>query len=60
LENFVKALYKNVESFKCLGGRFPTISEAKFKAGISDGPQITKLLKDTAFDTKLNERESPA
>jgi hypothetical protein len=56
LENFVKPLYKNVESFKCLGGRFPTISEAKFKAGISDGPHIRKLLKDTAFDTKLNER----
>jgi hypothetical protein len=35
------------------------MTEVQLKEGNFHGPQISKLLKDTAFDTKLNEPESP-
>jgi len=39
---------------------FPKISEAKMIKGISVGPQITQLLKDQDFNTKLNLAERRA
>jgi hypothetical protein len=60
MKNLVKEVDKNDKAIKFPGGKFPQISEAKFKERIFDGSQVRKLLKDTALDTKLNELESLA
>jgi hypothetical protein len=55
MKNFVKALNNDGEAFKCLGGKFPKISEAKLTEGI-----FSKLPTDTDFDIRLNELASHA
>lgn len=60
MKNFVKAMDREGEGFSYLKSKFPRISEAKIKEGIFVGPQIRELLKQTCFETKLNEKEAPA
>ena len=50
MKNFVKALHKN-------GTAFQHLSTAKLKEGISVGPQIREVLKDTDFEEFLNLKE---
>ena len=61
-KNFVKALLKrgNSVAFEYLKTVFPNVSDAKIKEGVFVGPQITKLLKDSKFNSILFEDESMA
>jgi len=49
MKQFVKALDKNADCFRYIRNRFPATSYKKVKAGIFDGSQIRKLMKDPAF-----------
>ncbi len=57
MKNFVKALHKNCAAFQHLFAVFPGLSVAKTKEGISVGPQIREVLKDTDFEELLNLKE---
>ncbi|GBP49241.1 hypothetical protein EVAR_96549_1 [Eumeta japonica] len=60
MKQFMKALLKQGECFKYLCDKCPSLSEAKLKEGIFDGPDIRKLVKNEDFETKTNfeERET--
>lgn len=60
IKQFVKALDKNGECFKYICCVFPELTIEKLKAGIFDGPQIRKLLKDTNFMKTMSEPEASA
>jgi len=60
MKQFVKALDKNGECYAYLGHKNPTISDAKLKEGIFDGPQIRTMLKDEAFVATMNNDEKAA
>lgn len=60
IKQFVKALDKNGECFKYICSVFPDLTIEKLKAGIFDGPQIRKLLKDTNFVKTMSENEASA
>ena len=49
MKQFVKALDKEGDCFKYLCRTFPALSSEKLRAGIFDGPQIRRLLKDDNF-----------
>ncbi|XP_025156226.1 uncharacterized protein LOC112588983 [Harpegnathos saltator] len=51
MKQFVKALDTDGKSFTYIGRKFPSISDAKLKEGVFDGPQIRTLFKDTNFVT---------
>ena len=53
----MKALNKDSQAFLYLSKIFPKISDAKFSAGIFDGPQIRILKKDQDFTKILNMAE---
>ena len=57
MKNFVKALHKNCATIQYLSTVFPGLSAAKLKEGISVGPQIREVLKDTDFEELLNLKE---
>jgi hypothetical protein len=46
IKQFVKALDGNGNYFNYLSNKFPALSEAKIKEGISAGPQIRALSKE--------------
>ena len=54
---FVKALNKDNLFFKFLQSKFPAVSDAKHGAGVFNGPQLRKLIRDTTFDEVLTEAE---
>ena len=59
MKNFVKALHKNGATFQHLSTVFSGLSATKPKEGISVGPQIREVLKDTDFEElKLKGTES--
>jgi hypothetical protein len=60
IKQFVKALDKNGECFKYICSVFPGLTIEKLKAGIFDGPQIRKLLKDANFVKSMIENEASA
>lgn len=60
LKNFIKALDKEGDAFAYLKTLFKSLSFAKIKEGIFDGPQIKKLLKDEQFQTYLSSDEVAA
>jgi hypothetical protein len=60
VKQFVKALDREGDCFKYLGGRFSGLSEAKLKEGISVGPGIRRLMKDKAFESKMQDNEKEA
>ena len=52
-----KALDKTGQCFKYISWAFPGLSNKKLKAGIFDGPQIRKLIKDPNFQYSMSEIE---
>ncbi|KAI6651423.1 hypothetical protein LOD99_5230 [Oopsacas minuta] len=60
MKQFIKALDKDRYCFKYIRNYFPEISEEKKKAGIFEGPQIRKLLRDNSFKDSMNEEEKRA
>lgn len=60
MKQFVKALNKDGMCFKYICNVFPSLSREKLKAGIFDGPQIRKLIKDENFVSYMTETESAA
>ena len=60
MKQFVKALDKQGSCFEYIGHVFPGISTKKLKAGIFDGPQIRKLIKNSNFVHKMNVAEATA
>ena len=57
MKRFLKAMDRESSRFAFIKENFPRISMEKLKAGISDGPQIRKLMKDPIFDEALREVE---
>ena len=49
-KNSVMAMKQEEAAFTYLRKKFPRLSEAKLKEGISFGPQILDLIKDEYFD----------
>ncbi|GBP10628.1 2-phosphoxylose phosphatase 1 [Eumeta japonica] len=60
MKNLVKAMNKDGGGFQYLKTKFPRISDAKMKEGIFVGPQIRELMKDSNFESTLNEAEQRA
>jgi len=52
--------YVTKATFTYIRQTFPNVSEAKLKAGVFDGPQITTLMKDENFVTVMNDLEKKA
>lgn len=57
MKQFVKALDKDSSCFKFISTKMQGLSIEKIKAGIFDGPQIRRLIKDTNFVESMNEKE---
>jgi hypothetical protein len=53
MKNFVKAMDRTGSAFQYLAEKFPRLSEAKIKAGVSVGPQIRKPFRDDIFNNLL-------
>ena len=60
IKQFVKALNKEGSCFKYLIRSFPNLTIEKIKAGIFDGPQIRKLLRDKNFEKSMDSKENSA
>jgi hypothetical protein len=60
MNDFVKAVDKDNEGFKRISEKFPQISEVKLKEGIFIDPRIRKVICDTSFEGKLNQKELAA
>ncbi|GBP95423.1 hypothetical protein EVAR_67427_1 [Eumeta japonica] len=60
MKNLVKAMNKDGGGFQYLKTKFPRTSDAKMKEGIFVGPQIRELMKDSNFESTLNEAEQRA
>ena len=57
MKQFVKALDETGQCFQYILSAFPGLSNEKLKAGIFDGPQIRKSIKDSNFQHSVNEIE---
>src|SRR5687768_2619666 len=57
MKNFVKAMNKDEEGFKYLTETFSYVSDIKINEGISVGPEIRELLKNSNFDELLDDVE---
>jgi len=53
MKQFVKALDKEGACFQYICEKFPTVTNEKIKAGVFDGPQIRKLMKDENFEQTM-------
>ena len=60
MKNFVKAMNREGEAFKCLKTKFPHLSDAKIKEGIFVGSQICELFKDETFNRMIRGNEKAA
>lgn len=61
MKNFMKALYKDSDGFWYhLCNKFPELSCAKVKEGLSIGLQIRKIIADTHFQDLLDDTERDA
>ena len=60
IKQFVKALAKDVKTFKYLSSKIPRLSKAKLKGGVFVGPDIRKLMKDNNFENVMNNGERSA
>lgn len=61
IKQFTKALDKDGRCFQFLCKTFPNLSTEKLKAGIFDGPQIRKLIKNSpTFEETMNPVEQQA
>jgi len=60
MKQFVKALDRNSPCFQYLCTRFTSLSHAKIREGIFDGPQIRKLMINDSFTGTMTEIEEDA
>jgi hypothetical protein len=60
MKNFLKAMKQEAAAFTYLREKFPKLSEAKFKEGVSIGPKIRDLIKDEYFHRLLQGDEKSA
>lgn len=60
MKQYVKALPIEGDCFKYLITAFPSLSFEKIKAGVFDGPQIRKLVKDENFIETMTELQKNA
>lgn len=60
MKQFVKSLPKDGETFLHLQTVFPRLSEAKIKAGVFNGPDICKFMKNNEFIGKMTSSEKSA
>ena len=60
MKQFVKTLDKEQDCFRYLQEKFPTISDAKLKESIFDGPQIRRLFEDGRFITTMDKNVKAA
>ena len=58
MKQFVKALNKEGTCFQYICKTFPGLTIEKLKAGVFDGPDIRKLIKDENFVTSMNQLQS--
>ena len=57
MKQFVKAFDKDGNCFNYIAKKFPGLSMEKLKAGIFDGPQISKLMQDQTFTARMTVAE---
>ena len=57
MKQFVKALNKKGTCFEYTCCKFPGLTIEKLKAGIFNGPQIRKLMKDHSFPSSMSKEE---
>lgn len=57
MKQFVKAPNKDSDSFKYICKSFPGLSAKKLKAGVFDGPNIRKLIKDADLVNSMDDLE---
>ncbi|GFX03684.1 uncharacterized protein TNCV_2112561 [Trichonephila clavipes] len=57
MKNFVKSINKDGEALQYLRSKLPRLSGAKIKEGIFVGPQIRKIMKDSASYQILEGKE---
>ena len=57
MKQFVKALDKTGQCFQYISSAFPGLNNEKLKAGIFDGLQIRKLIKDHNLQHSMNKIE---
>ena len=57
MKQFVKALNKKGDCFKYIYKSFAGLSAEKLKAGVFDGPDIRKLIKDADFVNSMDDLE---
>ena len=57
MKQFVKGLDKTGQCFQYISSAFTRLSNEKLRAGIFDGLQIRKLIKDPNFQHSMNEIE---
>ena len=60
MKQFVRSLGKNSNCFNYISKSFPVLSKEKLKAGMFDGPQIRKLIKDNNFINSMTAVEALA
>ena len=60
IKSFVKALKQDGLAFQYLKQMFPKISDAKLKEGILIGPDIRRIMADSAFECQLTSLELEA
>lgn len=60
IKQFVKALDKNGKCFQSLLKIFPSLSDAKIKEGVFNGPDIRKVMKSTEFENTMTKYEKAA
>ncbi|ESN97976.1 hypothetical protein HELRODRAFT_177647 [Helobdella robusta] len=60
IKQFTKALDKEGGCFNYMCQTFPGVTIVKLKAGIFDGPQIRRLIRDPEFEKSMNKVEQEA
>ena len=57
MKQFVKSLNEEGDCFRHLGSKLSSISDAKLRAEVFDGPQIRKMSNDDKFTDNMNKSE---
>jgi hypothetical protein len=60
MKQFIKALDREGDCFKNLGEKFSGLSEAKLKEEVFVRPDIRRLMKDKAYQSKMQDNEKEA
>ena len=60
MKQFFKSLDRSGKCFSYITRTFPALSTEKIKAGIFDGPQIRRLIKDSNFTGSMTRLEAAA